>query len=117
VTAAGSLEVAVQLVGGVLALLGYSAAAGRCADDIDVLRRRARTRARAARQVELARYSWEAGTARIAAALAPLLDRHDGAVTAAASGFGDALVFEERLSVALRAADPVPADLGPEDRP
>lgn len=90
----------------------WLAAWGHCHQLIEEQRLRAQLRARAARQVERVRFDYEAGTARIAAALAPLLTTDPGPATA---GFGDALVFEERLSVALRADEPAPADLGPED--
>jgi len=81
-----------------VALLLWARAALRCHREVSGMRTRARTRAQALRLVEQARYRWDAGTAAMAAGLAPL--QHMAGTT----GFGDQLIAEERLRNATAAA-------------
>lgn len=94
-----------------LVLAGYVRAIARCRRQVAAGKAAARRRADAARQIELARHRWDAHTARLAAALEPFLA--DTTAAAATSGFGDALVAEERIRAAVLSLDP-PAPL--EDR-
>lgn len=87
-----------------LVVVGYVAGFTRCAREVRAGKAAARRRADAARVIEQAAHRWDAHTARLAAALEPLLA--DTGPASATAGFGDALVAEERIRTALLALDP-----------
>jgi len=93
---------------GATGLLAHRAVA-RCRASIAAGKARARRRADIALQVEAVRHPWERDTDRLAAAVAPLLDPLDplGRTAAGATvGFGDSLVAEERMRLALTSLRP-----------
>lgn len=94
---------------GLLALLGYARAVRRCRRRIQEGRAAARRRADVAAVFDRAAQRWDADTARLAAALEPLLGHLDEPVVSATAGFGDSIVAEERLREAFRSIDPTPA--------
>lgn len=93
----------VLVLAALLATAGYAHAIARCRAQVAAGKARARLRADAARQIELVAHRWQAHTARLAAALDPLLT--DTTAPTAVAGFGDALVAEERVRLALLALD------------
>jgi hypothetical protein len=96
----------VLVLAALLALAGWSRAVARCVREVRAGKAAARLRADAARQVELVRHRWDAHTDRLAAALEPLLEHLDSPAVAAVSGFGDAIVAEERVRTALASLTP-----------
>lgn len=103
------MSTALLVVAGLLALLGFARAVRRCRARIQEGRAAARRRADVAAVFDRAAARWDADTARLAAALEPLLEDGAAAATASATGFGDSIVAEERLREAFRSIDPPPA--------
>lgn len=92
------------------AVVGIALAARRCCREIRAARARARRRADAALILDRAGAAWDAHTGRLATALAPVLDPNTPAALSATTGFGDALVAEERLRTALASLHPRPVE-------
>lgn len=96
------MTLALLAVAALAVVLGYARAIGRCRVTVREGKAAARARAAAALQADRASQAWDADTARLHAVLDPLLTD-----PAPATGFGDALVAEERLRVALASLQPV----------